>query len=139
MNIIKNVYLIGMGAVGAVYAGRISENCPGSLRIIASEERIERYNSAGIRINGKSPNFTFICPNEANAKADLIIIAVKQHHLAQVITDIKNLVGEDTIILSLLNGISSEDILGKEYGMGKLLYSFCVGKDAVRKGKEIKL
>lgn len=34
--------------------------------------------------------------------------------------------------MSLLNGISSEEIIGIEFGMDKILYSFCVGIDAVR-------
>ena len=35
----------------------------------------------------------------------------------------KNFVGEDTIILSLMNGITSEELIGAEYGMEKMLYA----------------
>ena len=137
MNVIKSVYLIGLGAIGGAYAGRIQDSCPGCLKVVVDKERAERYGKSGITINGKAVRFDFVHPDEINEKADLILIAVKQHHLTQTIEDIRGLAGPDTIILSLLNGISSEEIIGKEYGIDKMLYSFCVGTDTVRAGTDI--
>ena len=137
MNKIKKVYLIGLGAIGGAYAGRIQENLPGCLKVVANRERAGRYGSSGIRINGATVAFDYVYPDEVKEKADLLLIAVKQHHLLQTIEDIRELIGPDTIILSLLNGISSEEIIGGIYGMDKMLYSFCVGTDATRTGTEI--
>jgi 2-dehydropantoate 2-reductase len=137
MNEINKVYLIGLGAIGGAYAGRIQENRPGCLHVLADRERAGRYGSSGLRINGAAVAFDYIHPDEVKEKADLIIIAVKQHHLLQTIEDIRESVGPDTIILSLLNGISSEEIIGNAYGLDKMLYSFCVGTDSVRIGTEI--
>jgi len=134
---IEQVYLIGLGAIGGAFAERIHINCPGCLKIVADAERRSRYAREGFRINGHKVSFQYISPDDVEKKADLIIIAVKYHHLNQAIKDIRNMVGPDTIILSLLNGISSEEVIGKEYGMEKMLYSFCVGTDAVRVGTEI--
>jgi 2-dehydropantoate 2-reductase len=132
MNDIRNVCLIGLGAIGGAFAGRIQQNCPGSLKVVVNRERAERYGKTGVKINGKPISFIYAHPDKLADAADLIIVAVKQHHLTQTIKDIRKLVGPDTIILSLLNGISSEEIIGSEYGMDKLLYSFCVGTDTVR-------
>lgn len=44
----------------------------------------------------------------------------------------KNQVGDDTIILSLLNGISSEELIGQAFGMDKVLLSVAQGMDAVK-------
>lgn len=134
MNDIKKVYLIGLGAIGAAYAGRIMEHCPQNLKVVANKERIMKYKKSGIEINGRKIDFNFVHPDDVDEAADLIIIAVKQHHLPEAIEDIRRLVGPDTTILSLLNGISSEEIIGKEYGMDKMLYSFVVGTDSVRVG-----
>jgi 2-dehydropantoate 2-reductase len=136
MNTIHKVYLSGLGAIGSAFASRIHDTDPDSIRIIASQERIRRYMDRGITVNGKPYFFQYVRPDENEGPADLILIAVKQHHLQQAISDIRNFVGRDTIILSLLNGITSEDIIGREYGMEKLLYSFCVGIDAVREGTD---
>jgi 2-dehydropantoate 2-reductase len=138
MNEIKKVYLIGLGAIGGAYAGRIQENCPGCLRVIVNSERAGRYAESGIHINGKAIDFDYIQPQAVKEHADLILIAVKQHHLNQTIEDIRGLVGPNTILSSLLNGISSEEIIGKAYGMDKMLHSFCVGTDSTRTGTEIR-
>ncbi len=132
MKKIERVYISGLGAVGCAYGSKIYDMDPACLKVIASKERIHRYTEKGITINGKPYSFNYIHPGEQAEPADLILVAVKQHHLLQAIEDMRNFVGKDTIILSLLNGISSEEILGAHFGMDKLLYAYCVGIDAVR-------
>ena len=34
MDDIKSIYLIGLGAIGGAFAGRIQDYCPGSLKIV---------------------------------------------------------------------------------------------------------
>lgn len=134
MKTIRNIYLSGLGAIGSAFAGKLFDMDPGCLTVLADGERIKRYTRDGVIINGKPYSFRYLRPEGDGVPADLIVIAVKNHHLAQAIRDIRKFVAEDTIILSLLNGITSEEIIGREYGMEKLLYSFVVGTDAVREG-----
>lgn len=134
MKIIRKVYISGLGAIGSAFASLLFKTDPGLVTVIADRERIERYRRNGILVNGESYPFHFREPGKTKEPADLILVAVKQHHLEQSIKDIRNIVGDDTIILSLLNGITSEEVIGKEYGSNKLLYSFVVGTDAVREG-----
>lgn len=134
MKAIEKVYISGLGAVGSSYASRIQEMNPDGLKVIVDSTRIDRYTKDGYYVNGKLYPFNYILPEAAYETADLIIIAVKQHHLEQAIKDIQKFVGPNTIILSLLNGIISEELLIKEFGEEKVLYSFCVGTDAVRQG-----
>jgi 2-dehydropantoate 2-reductase len=135
--IIKNVYLSGLGAVGGAYVGKLFDMDPGYITVIADEKRISKYKEKGVTINSKLYAFKYIHPEDEYAPADLIIIAVKQHQLEQSIKDISKFVGKNTIILSLLNGISSEEIIGERFGMDKLLYAFCVGIDSVKKDTDI--
>lgn len=137
MRCIKNVLIAGAGAVGASYGSRIFDKEPHTVSILAKGERLERYRQKGISINGKLYKFNCISTCEAIETMDLIIIAVKFHQLKDIIENIKDFVGENTIILSLLNGISSEEIIGKAFGLDKVLYSMCVGIDAVREGSDI--
>ncbi len=137
MSQIQRVYLIGLGAVGGAYAGRIQEYCPGQLKVIVDSQRAKRYTESGIKINEKLTSFDYVYPGSIKETADLVIVAVKQHHLEQAISDIKTLIGSDTIILSLLNGISSEERIGNTYGMDKMLHSFVVATDSVRSGTNI--
>ena len=88
MEQIRNVYLIGLGAIGGAYGSRIMENCPESLQILADADRAERYGKSGVTVNGRLIPFRYITPEQVNEKADLILIAVKQHHLKQTIDNI---------------------------------------------------
>ncbi|MCE5285550.1 MAG: ketopantoate reductase family protein [Pelosinus sp.] len=120
---INKVLLIGLGALGSAYASMLYDSDPRQIKIIAGGERARRYNEQGLLINGKRYDFDFVAPEEDGDKADLIIVAVKTYHLPQAIKDMRNYVGENTIILSLLNGITSEDMLGHEFGREKMLYA----------------
>jgi len=134
---IENISLVGTGAIGATYAGKLHEMSPNCLKVIVDRKRYERYTDNGFNINGKHYNFNYVLPEEKVQPADLILVAVKYHDLGQAIDAVKHHVGEDTIILPLLNGISSEEIIGRVYGMDKLLYGICVAIDAVRNGNSI--
>lgn len=109
----------------------------GKLRIIADSERIQRYERDGIFCNGQRCDFHYLTPEEACEPADLILFTVKFNGLKDAIEAVKNHVGEDTIILSALNGISSEAIIGEAYGMDKVLYCVAQGMDAVKVGNEV--
>jgi len=137
MKEIRKIALIGLGGIGCAYAHKIQDSMPTSLKIIADEERIIRYKKLGFIINNKPYSFQYISPEEATEAVDLIIISVKYNELSAAIKAIGKFVGKDTIILSLLNGIDSEELIGEVYGKEKLLYSFCVAVDAIREGNKI--
>ena len=67
--------------------------------------------------------------------ADLVIIAVKGYDLPQAIEDIKNQVGPDTIILSVLNGVESEKQVAAVYGWEHMLYSYMRVSIVMKDGK----
>lgn len=138
MKNIKNVVAIGMGAIGCAYNSKIYDLNPDGLKVIAGGERGERYRKDGFIINGKRYDFKYTNPDDKSNPADLIIVSVKSNQLKQAICDIKNYVGSDTIIISLMNGITSEEIIGKEYGVDKILYALCIGIDGNRNGNNIK-
>lgn len=136
---ISKVHVFGLGAIGSVYAARIYDSNPEAVRIIASYDRIERYKKEGVHVNGKKYDFSYCDHGSSNVgKAELILIAVKQHHLMECINSFLPFVGDDTIILSLLNGISSEEIIGERTGMDRMLYSYVVGTDATRESRSTK-
>lgn len=133
MKEIKTVAIIGLGALGIMYADRLSRKLDKNhLRIIADNDRIQKYITQGIYCNGKKCNFNYISSEEKSEPADLIIFTVKFSGLEDAIKAVKNQVGSDTIILSALNGISSEEIIGKVYGMEKMVYCVAQNTDAVK-------
>ena len=126
-----NVLICGLGAIGSIYADKFGNNA----KILVDKERLEEYNKNSTFYNGKKMQLYYVLPNESNYKADLIIIATKFNALNSVIENIENFVTKDTIIISLINGISSEKILRKKYN--NVLTSFYIGHSAIRKNREI--
>ncbi len=122
---INKVTLIGLGAMGIWFAPRL-EALLGSerFRVLAGGERGERLKSRGVTANGINHRFRVISPDQKGDPADLVIMAVKDTGLAQAIEDIRNQVGPDTVIMSVMNGVDSEELLAAAYGWERVLYSY---------------
>lgn len=131
---INKVIICGLGAVGLTYANKLKDVC--DLKILANKERIEKYKNFPPKLNGEKIELNYILPDEKE-EADLIIISTKASGLDSAIEYIKNFVGENTIIISLLNGISSEEKIAEVYGKEKVLYSYFIGHSAVRDGNSV--
>ena len=134
---IEKVAILGAGAMGAFFAAKFFEAGDFSVSLVAGGERYDRLKEHGLVVNGKEYFIPVTHPDEAAPPADLIIVALKHHHLAEAVKDLKNLVGEQTTILSVMNGLDSEEIIGSVYGMEKMLYTISVAIDAVREGNQV--
>ena len=55
--------------------------------------------------------------------ADLVIFATKMSGLQQAIEDVRAQIGPETLILSPLNGVESEEVVAKTYGWENIVYS----------------
>lgn len=131
MKDIQNVLICGLGAIGSIYADKIKD-----AKILVDEQRLERYKKNPTTFNGKVMELDYILPDD-DFKADLIIIATKYDGLADAVKNIQNFVGDDTLILSLLNGVTSEKFIAERYGAEKIVYSYFIGHSAVRDGRNI--
>lgn len=137
-NPIKTVAIIGLGALGILYAEHVSQYMPrDAIRIIADNDRIHRYQKDGIFCNGNKCDFHYLTPEDTGNPADLILFTVKYQGLKDAIKAVKNQVGENTIILSALNGINSEELIDKACDKAKVLYCVAQGMDAVKKGNRL--
>jgi 2-dehydropantoate 2-reductase len=108
-----------------------------SVSFVAGGNRFERLRKEGLIVNGKRYFIPVVLPEDLSAPADLIIVAVKYHHIDDAIRDMRNRVGAETAIISVMNGIESEERIGAVYGMEKVLYAVSVGIDALREGNHV--
>lgn len=132
-----NVALIGLGALGILYGQKLQQGLPqGSFKVIAGTERAARYRKNGVRCNGEACDFDYVAPGEGGP-ADLVIVAVKATGLAAAMEDMQSQIGPETVIFSVLNGISSEQELAAAFGPEKVLYAVAQGMDATRTGQEL--
>ncbi|WP_320046684.1 ketopantoate reductase family protein [uncultured Ilyobacter sp.] len=135
---IKKVSIIGLGALGVMYAEHLSHKMEfEDLRIVADQKRIDRYKKEGIYCNGKRCQFNYVAPDEVVETADLLIVAVKYNHLQEAIETVRHHVGDNTIILSVLNGIQSERDIAKVYGEEHNLYCVAQGMTAAKVGNQM--
>ena len=133
-----HVLLIGLGAIGTLYAASLRK-LPGiHFRILVDEERLSRYREKGVFLNGEKLTFDWITPADASGeKADLILIATKSHGFAAAMEMIAPFVGENTLILPLLNGITAPELLQKRFPHIQSLYGFFLGHASIREGTRV--
>lgn len=132
---IEKVALLGAGAVGAYFIWGLSDKLGERLSVVARGERKERLRKEGLIINGRQYLLSVKEPEEIK-DVDLLLVSSKQDALADALSDIKTMVGENTTVISLLNGVSSEEIIGNAIGMEHMLYAV-MRIASVRKGREI--
>lgn len=134
---INSVLVLGAGAMGAAYASRFYEMNPGIVSFVASGERFQRLKADGLVVNNQHYAIPVLSPEYDLPPADLIIVALKHHHLKTALQDIKKRVGDKTIFLSIMNGLDSEPMIGSVYGDEKVVYATALGIDAQRDGNII--
>lgn len=134
---IKNVLICGLGAVGMTFACKIQKALPECLKVLVDIERLKRYSQNPPKMNGEEKFFDYVLPYETDYKADLVIIATKMDGLGAALTNLRNFVGENTIILPILNGIEAEEKVAEVYGWDKVLYGYFIGHSAMRVGNSV--
>lgn len=112
MEKMKTAGLIGMGAIGCVYGKFLFDVYGDDFSVIAAGARGEKIKKEGVKVNGHQ-----FFPRVAKAPEtmDLILLAVKNYQLASAIEDMRPFVGEETILLPLLNGITAVEELEKAF------------------------
>lgn len=119
---IKSVAVLGAGAVGSYIIWGLSNRKDIKLGVIAEGERKERLEKNGCLINEKVYHPEVWTPSEANG-VDLLIVSLKYGALPGAVDSIKEAVGDNTIIMSLMNGVDSEEIISEKVDASHILHS----------------
>ncbi len=131
------VAIVGAGAMGAMYAEHFA-GAGFDVALVARGERAQRL-SEGVTVNGVALDATVIDADRGGHRtADLVIFAVKDRHLAAAIDDAAVVMGPDTIVLSVLNGLDSEAMIADRYGDDHVLLCVALGMDAEREGNDVR-
>lgn len=117
---IQSVAVLGAGAVGSYVIWGLSERKDIKLGVIAEGERAGRLKK-GCRINDVTYHPDVWTPQEAHG-VDLLIVCLKYGALPGALESIRAIVGENTIVMSLMNGVDSEDIIAEAIGASHMIY-----------------
>ena len=119
---IKSVAVLGAGAVGSYVIWGLSEKKDIRLGVIASGERAKRLKNKGCKINDTVYHPEVWTPEEAHG-VDFLIVSLKYGALPGALDDITAVTGENTVIMSLMNGVDSEKLISDEIGASHVIYS----------------
>ncbi len=130
---IRKVALIGAGAIGGYIVWGTADVLGDNLVVVAEGERAKRLKSRGITVNGRHYDLHVQSSQEA-ADADLLLVAVKYTGLEEAMDDIVRIAGNDsektvsgnnrTIVMSLLNGIDSEELIAERMGWEPIVNAY---------------
>lgn len=119
-----------MGALGMLYGSIITKALGNdAVTYVLDDERFEKYQSRTFTCNGEAFHPNFVRSSEAKP-FDLVIVSVKYSGLESALDTMKNCIGDDTIIMSVMNGMISEEIIAERYGKHNIVYTVVQGMDA---------
>lgn len=134
---IQTTAIIGTGALGLLYGTHILDHKNQDfVTYVMDTTRFER-NKNKIFYKNSKPYHLPICDSREAVPADLVIVAVKYHGLSSALETMEKCIDDHTIILSVMNGISSEAIIAQRYGKKHLIYTVAQGMDAMKFGDEL--
>lgn len=119
---IRKVAIVGAGAIGAYLIWGLADLLGENLWVIADGDRGKRLQEEGLQINGKDYALHVKKTEEAEA-ADLVIVSVKYDALKDSLDSIAAVCGPDTVVMSLMNGVDTEETIGSRVGMDQVIYS----------------
>ena len=135
---IKTVNVIGLGALGMLFGGFITDNIGdrGEIHYVMDRARFERHKSDKYTVN-KQPRVYEIQPVDDAKPADLLLIGVKYPGLDAALDMMKPCLDDHTIIMSMMNGVNSEEKIHEKYPNNTIIYTVPQGMDAMRFGTDM--
>ncbi|MDE5937807.1 MAG: ketopantoate reductase family protein [Lachnospiraceae bacterium] len=132
---IQTIDIVGLGALGVMYADFFTKRLgKENVRILADKERIDRYKNDRITFNGEICDFQYCDAAKESRPSELMLFAVKYGALETAMEESAHLVGENTTLLSVLNGIRSEEDLGQRFGREKVVHCIAQKMAAMKEG-----
>lgn len=126
--------IIGAGAIGGVVGGYLAHHGNHVTLVDINENHVNAINKNGLTIeyvdgpivvNVQSVMIDQL--EQTSNELDVVILAVKSQHTEQVINQIKHLIGESTVIISMQNGLNEqiiENMIGEERTIGSFVNLF---------------
>ncbi|MGZ8203582.1 MAG: ketopantoate reductase family protein [Burkholderiales bacterium] len=134
------IAVIGSGGVGGFFGGRLA-NAGYDVHFVARGAHLAAMRESGLTIESDAhgtiqvPRVNVTEDPAAIGHADLVLIAVKLWDTEVTARAVKPIVGPDTAVLSLQNGVVKDDILRRELGANALMGGVAyVGTSIARPG-----
>ncbi len=118
------IAVMGAGAVGAYYGAALSR-AGADVVLVARGEHAEAMQREGLRVQSHWGDYLVnpsvaLSPDEAG-HADLVLHCVKLYSNAEAIPTMRPMVGDETVVLTIQNGITGGESLAAEFGWERVL------------------
>ena len=115
----SHVAILGSGAVGGYYGAKLAQ-AGHRVTFLARGAHLEAMRERGLTIRSPLGDFT-VAANATNDLAsvgsvDIVLFAVKTYDNGSTLPMLKPLVGADTVVLTLQNGVDSADDVARAIG-----------------------
>ncbi|MCL4552977.1 MAG: ketopantoate reductase family protein [Candidatus Marsarchaeota archaeon] len=136
------VAIIGAGSLGSVFGGMLALGGSEVFLISRHTEYIDQVNLNGLRLieeSGERITWPRAIKDPGSVgSVDLLIVLVKSFDTREAMTSASSLVGEETTVLSLQNGLGNEEVLADLFGWPRILYGRTfIGGDSVAPGRVV--
>lgn len=110
----RHVLMVGAGSVGGFFGAHMAKNNP-NVSFLLRPTTLAAVKQNGLTIRSANGSFTVHPPAADDPrnlpKPDLIILSVKAYDLDEVMTQLEPVFTDQTVILTLQNGVDTEDRL----------------------------
>jgi 2-dehydropantoate 2-reductase len=119
------IVVVGAGAMGSLYGGLLAASEQEVWLVDIWKEHIDAVRSGGLVIEEEGRLRTIPVQGATDigsvGKADLVLVFVKTYNTETAITKSRVLQKENTVFLSLQNGLGNEEVLSRQVDAGKVL------------------
>jgi len=119
------IVVVGAGAMGSLYGGRLKESGQDVVLVDIWAEHVAAINRGGLKIQNEKDvrviPISACLPHDAGGKADLIIVFTKTFHTEEALNSVKQLVYDQTLVLTLQNGLGNVELLNKFFSPDKII------------------
>lgn len=123
------IVIAGAGAMGSTYASMLSRKNEVVL-LDMWQDNIDEINRIGVNLNNLGNEEIYDIkaykPEEYKGEADLLIVFTKSMQLPQMLDSVKHLLGGNTHVLCLLNGLGHINTLKKYVKEDKIIMGVTV-------------
>jgi 2-dehydropantoate 2-reductase len=123
------IAVFGAGGVGGYFGGRLAQ-AGHAVTFIARGEHLEAIRENGLRVESVHGDFvirpaTATDDSAAVGPMEYVLLAVKNYHLRVALPAIAPLVGAETTVVPLLNGVQAPEILGERFERSRITGGLC--------------
>jgi 2-dehydropantoate 2-reductase len=125
------VAVVGVGAMGSVYAALLADAGNEVWAIDTSAEQVDAIGASGLRVDGASGVRVVHLPATSDPAdvgvADLVVIATKAMHARVAAESCHPLLGAETVVLPIQNGVGAADAVADVVGSDRVIVGVAGG------------